>query len=472
MTTMEKIVSLAKRRGFIFPSSEIYGGLGGVWDYGPLGVALKQNVKRAWWRDTVLLRDDVVGLDAAILMHPKVWEASGHVTGFTDPLVDCRSCKKRFRADHLLEALEESWKRDEHGAYEPNDLADLAMHLKNVPCPECGARSLTEPRQFNLMFKTFVGPVEDDASRVWLRPETAQGIFVNFKNVLDVTGRRLPLGIAQIGKSFRNEITPGHFTYRSREFEQMELEFFVKPGTDREWYEYWVSERFSWYERYGLRRKHLRIRPHGRDELSHYSVATSDIEYEFPFGWAELEGIANRTDFDLTQHITHSGKDLRYFDETTKERYVPYVIEPSSGVDRAMLAFLVDAYTEEKIERTDDGGGERETRAFLRLHPHLAPVSIAVFPLLANRPQLVERARAIFETLRQQFVCAWDDIGNIGKRYRRQDEIGTPYCVTVDYETLDDGTVTVRDRDTMAQERVAASELSAFFAERFSLAPH
>ncbi len=429
---MDKVVSLAKRRGFIFPGSEIYGGLGGTWDYGPVGAALKNNVKRAWWREVVEKRDDIAGIDAAILMHPKTWEASGHVAGFSDPLVDCRACKRRFRADHLIDSL----------------------------CPNCGKSDFTPARQFNLMFKTFVGPVEEAASQVWLRPETAQGIFVNFKNVLDTARKKIPFGIAQIGKAFRNEITPSNFTFRSREFEQMEIEYFVKPGTDKKWHEYWLDERMKWYERLGLSKDKLRLRAHSKDELSHYSKGTSDVEYLFPFGWSELEGIANRGDFDLTQHQKFSGRDLSYFDEETKERYLPYVIEPSAGADRATLAFLVDAYSEEK----DKEG----TRVVLKLHPKLAPVKAAVFPLLANKPDLVKKAREVYELLKEHFPAEWDDIGNIGKRYRRQDEIGTPWCVTVDFETFEDKKATVRDRDSMKQERIAIEELVDYFKSKLS----
>jgi glycyl-tRNA synthetase len=430
---MDTVVSLCKRRGFIFQSSEIYGGVGGSWDYGPYGVELKRNIKNIWWRDMVQRRDDLVGLDSGILMNPRVWEASGHVDSFTDPLVDCMVCKKRFRADQVQDGV----------------------------CPECGGQ-LTEPRQFNLMLKTFLGPVEDDASRTYLRPETAQGMFVNFANVLDVARRKLPFGIAQIGKAFRNEITPRNFTFRTREFEQMEIEYFVKPGTDEEWHRYWVEERFQWYAKYGLRREYLRLRQHEGDELAHYSKATHDIEYLFPFGWAELEGISNRTDFDLRQHTLFSGRELSYFDEETGTHIVPFIIEPSGGVDRAALAFLVDAYREEKVRK--------RTRVVLRLHPELAPVKAAVFPLLRNRPELVTLAKQIASELRMHMMIAYDDTASIGRLYRRQDEIGTPFCITVDVESLEDHAVTIRDRDSMEQARVPMAELKDTLLERLARA--
>jgi len=415
--TMEKVVNLCKRRGFVFPGSEIYGGLGSSLDYGPLGVELKRNVKDAWWRAVVTGRDDVVGIDAALIMHPAVWEASGHLAGFTDPLVDCRNCKQRFRADDL----------------------------QGTTCPACGGE-LTEARQFNLMFKTFVGPMEDTAHVAYLRPETAQGIFVNFRNVVETSRLKIPFGIAQIGKSFRNEITPGNFLFRTREFEQMELEFFVRPGDDDSWFEHWREERLRWYTDLGLSPERLRVRPHGADELAHYAKACCDVEYRFPFGWAELEGIANRTDFDLRRHAEHSGKDLSYFDDERRERFVPYVIEPSAGADRSTLAFLLDAYDEDEVEG--------EPRIVLRLHPKLAPYKAAVFPLLRKDGQ-PERARRIYDALRRQFPVDYDQAGSIGKRYRRQDEVGTPFGITVDHQTMQDGTVTLRDRDAMSQVRVA-----------------
>lgn len=429
-TTMEKIVSLCKRRGFIFPSSEIYGGIGSTWDYGPLGVEFKNNVKRAWWRSVVQERDDMVGLDAAILMHPKVWEASGHVAGFSDPLVDCKSCKQRFRADHI----------------------------EGDKCPSCGGE-LTEARQFNLMFKTFMGPVEDSAAVVYLRPETAQGIFVNFDNVLTTTRMKLPFGIAQIGKSFRNEITPGNFTFRTREFEQMEIEYFVKPGTDESIHEQWINQRFQWYLDLGMAPERLRLRPHASDELAHYARGCSDIEYFFPMGWSELEGIANRTDFDLKRHMEYSGQRLTYFDQEANEHYVPYVIEPSAGADRAALAFLIDAYHEEP--------DKDEIRVVLRLHRALAPYKVAVLPLSKKEP-LAEIAKSIEKSLRKHWMVDYDDSKAIGRRYRRQDEIGTPYCVTVDFQTVEDQAVTVRDRDTMEQERIPIAELETYLWKKLS----
>jgi glycyl-tRNA synthetase len=437
--TMEKIVNLAKRRGFTFQSSEIYGGLASCWDYGPIGVELKRNVKEAWWRAVVQARSDVVGIDCAILMHPRVWEASGHVEGFTDPLIDCRECKARFRADHLETSqcpLKPSKRPGQH------DKCDL-----------------TEARRFNLMFKTFMGPVEDTASTVFMRPETAQGIFVNFQSVLTTSRHKVPFGIGQIGKSFRNEITPGNFLFRTREFEQMEMEFFVKPGEDEKWYDYWKAERLEWYVEYGIRRESLRLRDHAADELAHYAKACADVEYQFPFGWSELEGIANRTDFDLRRHSEYSGKDLRYFDEEAREHYFPYVIEPAAGADRATLAFLVDAY--------DEDVAEGEERAVLRLHPRLAPVKAAVFPLLRKGGQ-PERALEIRDLLRGHFPVQYDQAGSIGRRYRRQDEIGTPFGITVDHQTLQDGTVTLRDRDSMEQIRMGIDALADEIKKRIA----
>jgi glycyl-tRNA synthetase len=422
---MEAIVSLAKRRGFVFPSSEIYGGMGGFWDYGPLGVELKNNVKRAWWRAMVQLREDIVGIDAAIVMNPRVWEVSGHVGGFSDPMVDCRNCKLRFRAD------------------------DLKGPPTEIACPNCGSRgTLTDARQFNLMFKTHVGPLEESASVAYLRPETAQGIFVNFDNVATTTRRKLPFGIAQIGKSFRNEITPGNFIFRDREFEQMEMEFFVHPTQEDRWFAYWVEERLRWWtDDIGVAAERLRLRPHDPDELSHYSKQTTDIEYAFPMGWSELEGVADRTDYDLSAHTAGSGKGLTIFDEASGEHITPYVIEPAMGVDRAVLTVLLDAYEEQQLER--------EKRTVLHIKPELAPVKVAVLPLLRNRPELVERARALAADLRPRMAAMYDDTASIGKLYRRQDEIGTPYCVTVDVESLEDGGATIRERDSMTQQRVA-----------------
>ena len=433
---MDKMTSLSKRRGFVFQSSEIYGGLGSTWDYGPLGVELKRNVKEAWWRSVVKGRDDMVGLDAAILMHPRTWEASGHVENFSDPLVECRDCNSRFRQDHLLESV----------GIEPAGPEAAAPELR---CPECGG-GLTEPRRFNLMFRTFMGPVEDTAHEVYLRPETAQGIFVNFPNVVNSSRKKLPFGIGQIGKSFRNEITPGNFTFRTREFEQMEVEFFVKPGTDLEWLDRWVKDRFDWYVELGIRPENLRLRQHGPDELAHYAKDCYDIEYRFPWGWAELEGIADRTDYDLKQHAEFSGVDLTYFDDELQERYYPYVIEPSGGVDRATLAFWLDAYDEES-----DG---EAVRVVSRIHRRLAPVTVAVLPLSRNE-RLLPTARRVHDMLRRRFNTQFDDAQSIGRRYRRQDEIGTPFCVTVDFDTLDDRQVTIRDRDTMYQTRVPVAEL-------------
>jgi len=442
---MDKILSISKRRGFVFQSSEIYGGLGSTWDYGPLGVELKRHVKEAWWRSVVLDRDDMVGLDAAILMHPQVWVASGHVENFTDPLVECRSCNRRFRLDHLAEA-----------AGMQLDQADSAKSLEVLACPECGGE-LGDPRQFNLMFKTFMGPVEDTASEVHLRPETAQGIFVNFANVVNSTRKKLPFGIAQIGKAFRNEITPGNFTFRTREFEQMEIEYFVKPGTDEEWLQRWVQSRLDWYVEYGIRRENLRLRQHGSDELAHYAKDCYDIEYRFPWGWAELEGIASRTDYDLRQHAEHSGQDLTYFDEETKSRYFPYVVEPSGGLDRGVLAFWLDSYDEEP-----DG---EAVRVVCRLHRKLAPVTVAVLPLSRNA-KLVPAAQDVHARLRRHFTTQYDDAQGIGRRYRRQDEIGTPYCVTVDFDSLEDHQVTIRDRDTMHQSRIPIDELVSVLQDK------
>lgn len=426
---MEKIVSLAKRRGFIFQSSEIYGGLNSCWDYGPVGIELKRNVKEAWWDFMVHRRDDVEGLDCSILMAPQVWEASGHLKNFTDPLVDCKVCKKRWRQDKLEDPTK---------------------------CPDCGGE-LTEARNFNLMFKTFMGPVEDSGSVIYMRPETAQGMFVNFKNVLVASRQKPPFGIAQMGKSFRNEITPGNFTFRTREFEQMEMEFFIPPEDDEKWYEYWKETRKNWYLMYGMREEHLRLREHEKSELAHYAKACADVEFLYPWGWDELEGIANRTNFDLTTHQEHSGKDLTYYNEQTKERYLPYVIEPAAGADRTTLAFLIDAYDEEVKENG-------ETRVVLHLHPKLAPVKVAVFPLM-KKDGLDELAHKIENELRENFTTFYDQSGAIGRRYARQDEIGTPFCVTVDYDSKEDGTVTLRLRDSMEQRRVKIEDLEKVIRE-------
>ncbi|WAM34888.1 glycine--tRNA ligase [Caldicellulosiruptor morganii] len=432
MVTMDEIVSLCKRRGFIFQSSEIYGGLNSCWDYGPLGVEMKNNIKRLWWKANVQLRDDVVGIDSSILMNPKVWEASGHLQNFADPMADCKVCKKRWRTDQLSE----------------------------YKCPECGGE-LTEPRMFNLMFKTFMGPVEDESAVVYLRPETAQGIFVNFLNVQQTMRKKLPFGIAQIGKSFRNEITPGNFIFRTREFEQMEIEYFVKPGTDEYWHKHWIEQRINWYYKLGIRKENIRIREHGKDELAHYAKACVDIEYLFPMGWSELEGIANRTDFDLSRHQEHSGQNLTYFDDETKQRYIPYVIEPSAGVDRSLLAFLIDAYENQKID-------ENDTRVVLHLHPAIAPVKAAIFPLL-KKEELINKAKEIYSNLKYRWIVQYDESGSIGRRYRRQDEIGTPFGITVDYQTLEDNTVTIRDRDTMEQVRVHIEEIVPYLEEKIEV---
>jgi len=455
--TMDKLVSLCKRRGFIFPSSEIYGGLASSYDYGPLGAELKNNVKRAWWRDIVQKRDDIFGLDSAILMHPKTWEASGHLRSFTDPLVDCKKCKKRFRADHLLKAA----------GIKP-DLGTMKERPKELKiCPECGGE-LTESRDFNLMFKTFLGPVEDEAAVAYLRPETAQGIFVNYKNVKDSMRAKLPFGIAQIGKSFRNEITPGNFIFRTREFEQMELEYFVKPEEAPKHYKYWLKERLNWYsEVLGIRKENLRLREHGKDELAHYAAGCSDVEYRFPFsGWDELEGIANRQDYDLRQHEKFSGEELKYRDDDGRV-FTPFVIEPSAGADRAVLTVLLDAYTEVSGGRTKTTEATKETEVVMKFNKDIAPVKVAVLPLL-KKEKLTIKAGEIFNDLKMRWTAAYDEVASIGRRYRRQDEIGTPYCVTVDFDTVEkDNSVTVRDRDTMEQERVSVEELTEFFKKKF-----
>jgi glycyl-tRNA synthetase len=459
MQNLDKIVSLCKRRGFIFPSSEIYGGLSNTWDYGPYGVELKNNVKKAWWRRNVHLRDDVYGMDAAILMNSKTWEASGHVDSFFDVMLDCQQCKKRIRIDELSGQDREKIKDLEVNRVAELGTAVFSTTVGELRCKDCGGE-LGIPRKFNLMFKTFKGPLEEEASLVYLRPETAQGMFVNYLNILDSIHPKLPFGLAQIGKAFRNEITPGNFTFRMLEFEQMEIEYFVDPKDAEKFYEYWVSERHSWYIALGIRKENLRKRPHSQDELAHYALACTDIEYKFPFGWSELEGIANRTDYDLRQHAGLSGRDLRYFDDTTKRRFYPFIIEPSGGIDRSVLAFLVDAYREQEVK------GRK--RVVLSLHKELAPVKVAVFPLLANRAQLVELARKISQDLKEDFVCVYDDTAAIGKLYRRQDEVGTPFCVTVDVESLEDKKVTIRDRDTMQQERINAEKLRDYFDNEFT----
>ena len=454
--TMDKIVALCKSRGFVFPGSDIYGGLANSWDYGPLGVEFKNNVKKAWWKKFVQESPYNVGVDCAILMNPQVWVASGHVGGFSDPLMDCKECKARFRADKLVEdhmtengaevASADGWTNEQLMDYITNN---------NIVCPKCGKLNYTEIRKFNLMFKTFQGITEDSSNEIYLRPETAQGIFVNFKNVQRSSRKKVPFGIAQIGKSFRNEITPGNFTFRTREFEQMELEFFCKPGTDLEWFGYWKDYCWNFLMSLGVNKENLRIRDHGQEELSFYSNATSDIEYLFPFGWGELWGIADRTDYDLHKHAEHSGTDMTYMDPTTNEKYVPYVIEPSLGADRVTLAFLIDAYDEEELE-----GGD--VRTVLHLHPALAPYKAAVLPL---SKKLSEKADEVYSLLAKNFNIEYDETGSIGKRYRRQDEIGTPFCITVDFETENDGCVTIRHRDSMTQERVKIEELNDFIAK-------
>ncbi|MEV0201121.1 glycine--tRNA ligase [Nonomuraea sp. NPDC050691] len=447
---MDTIVSLAKRRGLVYPSSEIYGGLRASWDYGPLGVELKNNVKRQWWQSMVQAREDVVGLDSCVILAREVWQASGHVETFSDPLTECQSCHKRFRADHLVEAYEEkNGRAPEHG-------------LADITCPNCGNKgAFTDPRQFSGLLKTYLGPVEDESGLAYLRPETAQGIFINYLNVQQSARRKIPFGIGQIGKSFRNEITPGNFIFRTREFEQMEMEFFVKPGTDEEWHQYWIDERFRWYSDLGINKDNLRLYEHPKEKLSHYSKRTVDVEYRFNFAgseWGELEGIANRTDFDLTAHSKASGVDLSFFEQDTGERYVPYVIEPAAGVDRATLTFLLDAYTEDEAPNAK---GVMEKRTVMRLDHRLAPVKVAVLPLSRNA-DLSPKARDLATQLRRRWNVEFDDAGAIGRRYRRQDEIGTPFCVTVDFDTLEDHAVTIRERDTMAQERISLDQVQTY----------
>ena len=455
--TMEKIVALAKNRGFVYPGSDIYGGLANAWDYGPLGVEMKNNVKKAWWKKFIQESPYNVGVDCAILMNPQVWVASGHVGGFSDPLIDCKDCKTRHRADKLIE----DWNR-ENGIAVPvdgwkNDQLMQYIRDRGVKCPECGSANFTEIRKFNLMYKTYQGVTEDSKTEIYLRPETAQGIFVNFKNVQRTTRKKIPFGIGQIGKSFRNEITPGNFIFRIREFEQMELEFFCEPGTDLQWFQYWKDYCYNWLLKLGLKPESLKLRDHAKEELSHYSNATTDVEFNFPFGWGELWGIADRTDFDLKQHMEHSKDDLSYFDPATNEKYVPYCIEPSLGADRITLAFLCDAYDEEEV-------AEGDVRTVLRFHPVIAPVKIAVLPL---SKKLGDDAQKIHAMLSKNWVCEFDETGSIGKRYRRQDEIGTPYCVTFDFDSLNDASVTVRDRDSMQQVRLKIEELEGYFHDKF-----
>ncbi len=455
--TMEKIVALAKNRGFVYPGSDIYGGLANAWDYGPLGVELKNNVKKAWWRKFIQESPYNVGVDCAILMNPQVWVASGHVGGFSDPLIDCKDCKTRHRADKLIE----DWNMENNIEFRVDGLKneELMEYIKDkgVKCPGCGSANFTEIRKFNLMFKTFQGVTEDSKAEIFLRPETAQGIFVNFKNVQRTSRKKIPFGIGQIGKSFRNEITPGNFTFRTREFEQMELEFFCEPGKDLEWFKYWKDFCYNWLLSLNMTKENLKLRDHEKEELSHYSNATTDIEFLFPFGWGELWGIADRTDFDLKQHMIHAKDDLSYFDPTTNEKYVPYCIEPSLGADRVTLAFLCDAYNEEEV-------AEGDVRTVLKFHPAIAPVKIAVLPL---SKKLGEEAEKVYQMLTKTYNCEYDETGSIGKRYRRQDEIGTPYCITFDFDSLEDKSVTIRERDTMQQVRIKIEDLVAYFENKF-----
>ena len=454
--SMEKIVNLCKNRGYIYPGSEIYGGLANTWDYGPLGAELKNNVKMAWKRKFIQENQYNVGLDAAILMNPETWVASGHVKSFADPLIDCKECKTRHRADKLIEEWAHNKGEDMIADGMPDDELVKFIQDNEIPCPNCGSQNFTGIRKFNLMFKTFQGVTEDSKAELFLRPETAQGIFVNFKNILRTTRRKLPMGIAQIGKAFRNEITPGNFTFRTREFEQMELEFFCKPGTDLEWHAYWKDFCRNWLLNLGMKEENIRLRDHSPEELSHYSNATTDIEFAFPFGWGELWGIADRTDFDLKSHMRVSKEDFTYTDPITGEKYVPYCIEPSLGADRVALAFLCNSYEEEEI-------AEGDTRIVLHLHPVLAPYKVAVLPL---SKKLSEKAQEVYEKLSKKFMCDYDETGSIGKRYRREDEIGTPYCVTIDFDTLEDETVTIRDRDTMEQVRIKIEEIERWIEEK------
>jgi glycyl-tRNA synthetase len=456
--TMDKIVALAKNRGFVYPGSEIYGGLANAWDYGPLGVELKNNVKKAWWKKFIQESKYNVGLDCAILMNPQVWVVSGHVGGFSDPLIDCKECKTRHRADKMVE----DWNKENNISISvdgwKNEQLMKYVQDNNVKCPDCGKSNFTEIRKFNMMFKTFQGVTEDSKTEIYLRPETAQGMFVNFKNVQRTTRKKIPFGIGQIGKSFRNEITPGNFTFRTREFEQMELEFFCEPGTDLEWFNYWKDFCVNWLRTLGLKDESLRLRDHSKEELSFYSNATTDIEFLFPFGWGELWGIADRTDYDLKKHMEGSSDDLSFFDPATNAKYVPFCIEPALGADRAALAFLCDAYDEEEV-------AEGDIRTVLRFHPTIAPVKIAILPL---SKKLSDDANKVYETLVKKYVCEFDETGSIGKRYRRQDEIGTPCCITFDFDSLNDESVTVRDRDTMQQVRLKISDLDKYFEEKFA----
>ncbi len=456
LKSMDTLVALCKNRGYIYPGSEIYGGLANTWDYGPLGCELKNNVKAAWRQKFIQEQPNIVGLDAAILMNPETWVASGHVGGFSDPLIDCKECKTRHRADKLIE----EWAREQGKDMIADGMSDEELinfiNENKIPCPKCGKTNFTDIRKFNLMFKTFQGVTEDKTSEIYLRPETAQGIFVDFKNVLRTSRKKMPMGIAQIGKAFRNEITPGNFTFRTREFEQMELEFFCKPGTDLEWFEYWRKYCKDWLLNLGIKEENIRLRDHSKEELVFYSKATTDIEFAFPFGWGELWGIADRTDYDLSRHMEHSKEDLTYQDAENGEKYVPYCIEPSLGADRMVLAFLCNSYDEEKID-------ENDTRVVLHLHPALAPYKVAVLPL---SKKLSEKAKEVYAKLSKKFMCDYDEAGSIGKRYRREDEIGTPYCVTIDFDTLEDDTVTIRDRDTMEQIRLKIDDVANWVEEK------
>lgn len=472
--TTEKIVSLSKRRGFVFQSSEIYGGLNGCYDYGPLGVELLRNIKEAWWRE-MTYRSDIEGLDASILMHPKVWEASGHVENFSDPMIDCKNCKSRFRVDYLIEGLSKKNLKEIAGSESPEAVAKIIDEVLDpakstevivkITCPNCGMKGqFTEARSFNLMFKTYIGPLEESSNAVYLRPETAQGIYVNFNNVRESSRQKLPFGIAQIGKSFRNEINTKNFLFRTREFEQMEMQFFVKPGEDNKWFEYWKEQRVNWFDKYGMKKEKLKFHEH--EKLAHYAKAAFDIEFEFPFGWGEIEGIHNRTDFDLKRHSEFSGKKIEYFDDQTKERFIPYVIETAAGASRSFFAFLCNGYDEEEVKKENsDGSSSSEIRTVMHFHPSLAPIKAAIFPLV-NRDGMPEIANGITDELKKSFKVFYDESGAVGRRYRRQDECGTPYCITVDSQTIEDGTVTVRERDSMQQERINKDNLYAYISDK------
>lgn len=472
--TTEKIVSLSKRRGFVFQSSEIYGGLNGCYDYGPLGVELLRNIKEAWWRE-MTYRSDIEGLDASILMHPKVWEASGHIENFSDPMIDCKNCKSRFRVDYLIEALSKKNLKEIAGSESPEAVAKIidevldpaksAEVIAKITCPSCGMKGqFTEARSFNLMFKTYIGPLEESSNAVYLRPETAQGIYVNFNNVRESSRQKLPFGIAQIGKAFRNEINTKNFLFRTREFEQMEMQFFVKPGEDNKWFEYWKEQRVNWFVKYGMKREKLKFHEH--EKLAHYAKAAFDIEFEFPFGWGEIEGIHNRTDFDLKRHSEFSGKKIEYFDDQTKERFIPYVVETAVGASRSFFAFLCNGYDEEEVKKENsDGSSSSEIRTVMHFHSSLAPIKAAIFPLV-NRDGMPEIANGITDELKKSFKVFYDESGAVGRRYRRQDECGTPYCITVDSQTIEDGTVTIRERDSMQQERINKDNLHAYISDK------